>query len=367
MKLNEVMTSQHGTINVVRYCYAPIRGMETLTYPGATASRIKEKPLRILLVPLLLFGMYRAIKKQLKVGNYDCVNAHWFIPQGAIQLLFKGEKYPPFVVTGHGGDVWSLNNSICEYLKRKQLHAASKITVVSEALRDKLYTFLKPQEAIDKDKIEVIPMGCDVEKFSPDNRKDGFFNDTLGIDGTIILYVGRLAEVKGITYLIDAFAYDSIMNTDAKLVIVGDGSLRHTLEVKVNNMGLQERIVFFGHASHEQLKEMYASCDIFCSPSIVAKDGNREGFLVTNVEASASGAAVVTTKNTMSYIQNGTAYAVDDKDSDQLANALHKLIVDENERERLSKNGVEWAKQLAWGKIALRFSTVIYSTLRQGD
>jgi len=357
--LKETMVSQIGEINVVRYRYAPIRCMETLAYPGAIVPRIKEKPIRILLVPLMLFGLFRAIRTLLREENYFCVNAHWFIPQGAVQLFFKGKKHPPFVVSGHGGDVWSLNNYICNNLRKKQLLAASKITVVSEAMKDRLYSLLQPHESFGEDKIKVLPMGCDVDKFSPHNRSEVFFKETLDLDGIIILFVGRLADVKGVTYLIDAMADEALKNTNATLVIVGDGPLRKSLEEKVANLGLCDTVKLFGHASHEQLSTIYASADIFCSPSIIAKDGNREGFLVTNVEASASGLPVVTTKNTMSYVDNQTAYTVDDKDSKQLSNALCRLVSDKSERTRLGENGMQWAKQLAWNKVAKRYADVI--------
>ena len=98
-------------VKVIRYHYFPIHKWETLCYPGAIVPRIKEKKVRVLLVPFLFIGLYFHLLKLMP--EYDVVHAHWLIPQGIVQSFFK----KPYIVTGHGGDVTSLNSGIIKKLK----------------------------------------------------------------------------------------------------------------------------------------------------------------------------------------------------------------------------------------------------------
>ena len=90
-------------VQVVRYHYFPIHSLETLCYPGAIVPRIREKKVRGLLVPWLFVSLYVHLFKMRR--EYDIVQANWLIPQGFVQSFIK----KPYVVTGHGGDVTSLN------------------------------------------------------------------------------------------------------------------------------------------------------------------------------------------------------------------------------------------------------------------
>ena len=119
-----------SNVNVIRYHYFPIHKWETLCYPGAIVPRIKEKKIRLFLVPFLFLSLYCHLKKILP--KYDIVHAHWLIPQGIVQSFFKNK---PYIVTGHGGDVTSLNKGLFRGLKIRCLKNARHVTVVSEHLK----------------------------------------------------------------------------------------------------------------------------------------------------------------------------------------------------------------------------------------
>ncbi|WP_300920416.1 glycosyltransferase, partial [uncultured Dubosiella sp.] len=122
-------------VKVKRFHYFPIHKWETLCYPGAIVPRIKQKKIRALLVPFLMLSLYHNLNKYKK--DYDFVHAHWFIPQGIVQSFVK----KPFIVTGHGGDVTSLNSGLFKKLKKRVLKKAKGITFVSQQLEDYLYDF----------------------------------------------------------------------------------------------------------------------------------------------------------------------------------------------------------------------------------
>ena len=262
-------------VKVIRYHYFPIHKWETLCYPGAIVPRIKEKKVRILLVPFLFISLYFKLWRILP--EYDIVHAHWLIPQGIVQSFFK----KPYIVTGHGGDVTSLNKGIIKKLKVRCLKKASHVTVVSNYLKERV-------EELASHEIEepsVISMGVDTSKFGKQYRVENYFNQG---DKKVVLFVGRLAEKKGVTYLIEA-----MKSVDAILVIVGDGPLHDKLVEQAKEQG--NKIRFVGSKTHEELKTIYASADIFVAPSIVAKDGDQEGVPTTIMEAMASGLPVIST------------------------------------------------------------------------
>lgn len=271
-------------VNIIRYHYFPIHKCETLCYPGAIMPRIKEKKVRIFLVPFLFISLFFNLRKI--ISDYDIVHANWLIPQGIVQSFCK-QKY---IMTGLGGDVTSLNKGILGKLKKRCLIKASKVIVVSRHLKKELETMYQLKN------VDVIPMGCNTSMFTPTNRKDNFFNQG---DQKVILFVGRLVEKKGCTYLIEA-----MKKINAKLIIVGDGPEKSKLMKQ--SLEMQEKIVFAGAINKEELKTYYASCDIFCVPSIKAKDGDQDGLPVALLEAMASGAVPIASNT------GGISEAIDD-------------------------------------------------------
>lgn len=311
-------------VEVIRYHYFPIHKWETLCYPGAIVPRIKEKKIRLLLVPFLFISLYFHLLKLLP--KYDIVHAHWLIPQGIVQSFFK----KPYIVTGHGGDVTSLNKGIIRKLKIRCLKRASHVTVVSEHLKSKV------QELASELKPSVISMGVNTKKFGKQYYVPDYFGQG---DKKVVLFVGRLAEKKGVTYLIEA-----MKRVDALLIIVGDGPLRMKLEEqakKINDYKNCENIKFLGAKTHEELKGIYASADVFVMPSITAKDGDTEGFGLVMLEAMASGIPIVASSSggIVQLIDDGiNGLLCDEKNARQLAERINELIINEELNQQIKAN-----------------------------
>lgn len=296
-------------VKVIRYHYFPIHKWETLCYPGAIVPRIKEKKIRILLVPFLFISLFFHLWRMLP--NYDIVHAHWLIPQGIVQSFFM----KPYIVTGHGGDVTSLNKGIFRKLKIKCLKKANRVTVVSEHLKSKV------QELVPELNPDVISMGVNVSKFGKQYYVSNYFGQG---DKKVILFVGRLAEIKGVTYLIEA-----MKSIDALLVIVGDGPLRENLEKQA--MSIKNKVIFLGAKTHEDLKTIYASADVFVVPSVTAKDGGQEGFGLVILEAMASGLPVIASNSggIKQLIVNGmNGLLCEEKCVKELVNGIKRVLED---------------------------------------
>lgn len=332
-------------VNVIRYHYFPIHKLETLCYPGAIVPRIKEKKVRILLVPFLFIGLFIKLSKMLP--EYDIVHAHWVIPQGIIQSFFR----KPFIITGHGGDIMSMNHGIIKKLKTRALKRASYVTTVSEELKS------KAESITNLGNIEVISMGCNTEKFGKKYAINNYFKQN---DKKVLLFVGRLAEKKGIKYLIDA-----MNEIDALLFIVGEGPLRGILQKQAEP--IDNKIRFLGAKTHEELKVLYASADIFVAPSITAKDGDTEGVPTVLMEAMASGLPCVASDSggISSLISNGEeGFLVEEKNVNQLVDRLGILVQDDNLRIKLSEKARLKAEQYDYKNIAEKYAAVLKKALK---
>lgn len=331
-------------VEIIRYRYFPIKKCETLCYPGAIMPRIKEKKIRALLVPFLLISMWIKIKMIEK--NYDIVNAHWVIPQGIVQSYCSR----PFIITGHGADVTSLNHGIIKKLKKRALKKASFVTVVSSHLRQILH------EQYQIEGVKVQPMGVRAKEFIPGNRIENYFGQQ---NRKVVLYVGRLAEKKGVKYLIDA-----MKEVDAKLVIVGDGPLKEELEQQAAQV--DRDIVFMGKRNHDELKTIFASADAFAAPSITAKDGDEEGVPVSIIEAMASGVPVLSTKSggIADLIKNEVnGIMVKEKDSKSIAVNLSRILCEPELAHRLSRNALQTAGEYDYAVIARNYYEMYQSML----
>ena len=349
-------------VRVIRYRYAPTRRLEVLAGSGGIMPRTRQQPLTIGLIPLLLAGLYAAIRRELLRNSYQLVHAHWLIPQGLVQSLFNKASAPPFVVTSHGGDFALQNSRLLSAALRHIVHRATRLTVVAPDLCDDVRTLMPGFPA---DTVPVIPMGVDTDRFSPGERRPDLIA-SLGLSGPIILFVGRLVEKKGAMSLVEAFAREPLRGTSASLLIIGDGPQAGALRQRVAQLGLGHRIRLHGALSHSALPAFYASADIFCAPSVRAASGDRDGTPTVLCEAAASGLPLVGTDFAgapLIIVPNQTGLLVKPGDPAALAAALASLVRDPARRQVMGRSAAQHAENFAWPVIARRPAEVFDDTI----
>lgn len=323
-------------VEVVRYHYFPIHKWETLCYPGAIVPRIREKKIRVLLVPFLFIALYINLFKMLP--RYDVVHAHWLIPQGIVQSFFK----KPYLVTGHGGDVTSLNKGILRKLKVRCITHAKYVTAVSEQLKNEM------EKLCIIENLDVISMGCDASKFGKVNYISNYFGQG---NKKVILFVGRLVEKKGVSYLLDA-----MKNIDAILVIVGDGPLRTELERQAEI--IKEKVIFLGARAHTELKVIFASADVFVVPSVRAKNGDMEGMPTVILEAMASEIPIVASRSggIKEIIEDGVnGMLCEEKNIKELEEKITKVLFDEKFCAKLRKAAKKTVEKYDYKKLSKKY------------
>lgn len=185
----------------------------------------------------------------------------------------------PLVVTYHGMDIAIKPRGAGELRDRARVFAAAdRIIAVSDFIADQLRAAGCPEE-----KITVHHIGIDTDLFAPgepDERAEAR-----------ILFVGRLVAKKGLIHLLRAMPRIQETVGDAELIVAGDGPLRAESEAEAARLGV--RAHFLGVQTPDQVRTLMREATIFCSPSIVAADGNAEGLPMTIIEAQAAGLPVV--------------------------------------------------------------------------
>jgi glycosyltransferase involved in cell wall biosynthesis len=343
-------------VRVVRYRYGPVRRCETLTNPGAIMGRLHANPALWAMVPALLAGLYRAVRRQIAAERVDCVHAHWLLPQGVVQASLAGRTGAPgFIVTSHGGDMMLADRPLVREAYRRVLKRADAVTIVSPAIGDDI-TRLDP--SFDRSRLRVIPMGVDLARF--ERRRRG--RTTAG-DGTIrVLFAGRLTEKKGVSVLLEALADEALSSRPVQLWIAGEGPERGALEGVVRDRQLGRRVHFFGAVPHGRLEELYAACDIFCAPSVVCRNGDRDGMPTVLTEAAAAGLPLVATDVGgigLMVVPERTGLLVPPRDGHALACALARLARDSELRARLGEGARAHVQAFSWHAIADRYAEAI--------
>lgn len=346
-----LLEEQFADIQVTRYRYS-FPGWERLAYKGGILANLKQQPLRFGLVPFFGLMQMSAVLKLLRRYHFDLMHAHWLIPQGLCANIVRNlvNPAPPLLCTSHGGDLFGLNGEVAKRLKRYVLNDACAVTTVSQAMKDAIRPL-----GIDMEKIQVIPMGVDLQNLfiPPKNRRES----------KSILFVGRVVEKKGLRFLIEAMPAILEKHPDAKLRVAGDGQELTVIKKLANNLGVDGRIQFLGAVSNGSLPGMYQTSDVVVFPSIIAKGGDREGFGLVLVEAlGCECAAVVTDLPAMrDIVHDGkTALVVPQQNAQQIAAKVIQLLDNPSLRRSLGEKGRQFVMQrFDWKIVAKKYKDLI--------
>ena len=131
--------------------------------------------------------------------------------------------------------------------------------------------------------VTMINNGIIVDNFKFDNDIRLKCRNELNISESEVLigHVGRFDEQKNHSFLIDIFSKINYISNNYKLLLIGKGPLEESIRTKVHDLGLEERVIFYG--SSNRVNELMMAMDIFLFPSLY------EGLPLVLVEAQSSG------------------------------------------------------------------------------
>lgn len=254
-----------------------------------------------------------ALYRWLSANDVDAVNTHSSTDSWLTALALKLlKRSPPMMRTRHISAPIP-RNSPTRWLYQ---NATRQIVTTGERLRQQLID----DNGYNSARITSIPTGIDLNRYKPGDK--GAARAALGLpaDGRLIGIVATLRSWKGHRYLIDAFS--QLDDDSARLVIIGDGPMRETLQRHIAQLNLETRVTMPGN-QRDVLPWLHA-LDVFVLPSYA-----NEGVPQAIMQAMACRLPVVSTAvGSISEIikdgQNGLF--VEPRNSAALHRAIQRLI-----------------------------------------
>ncbi len=276
--------------------------------------------------------------------NYDIVVAHDWL--SAISgMTIKKELNLPFVFHIHStekGRTLGNGSEMINNIEYKGGQIADQVITVSNAMKDELREIGFPT-----DKIEVCYNGVDSDKYDPKQVSDAEISrirDIYGIKGDepLILFIGRLVNIKGVDKLVMAMPHVLQRLPKAKLVIIGMGPMDEFLKRLVYELRLQDSVkLYFNFISEKERIANYAACDLAVFPSIY------EPFGIVALEAMSMEKPVVVGANGVNgmreiVIPHGSeqcGFHVNPNDPTDITWGILSALEDPENMVRLGRNG----------------------------
>jgi glycosyltransferase involved in cell wall biosynthesis len=213
----------------------------------------------------------------------DIVNAHYI---GVPAYLAVVSGFHPLVLTAWGSDILidPKRNSLRRFLTSRALRKADRIICVSSALKEKAVNL-----GVAPEKVEVIPMGVDVQKFDPSLRDKALLQNLDMADKPVVISTRNLEPVYDVETLIKAIPLVLREIPEARFIIGGKGKQREHLERLAQDSGISHSVKFVSWIPETDFPKFLASSDVYVSTSL------SDGTSVSLLEALASGLAPVVT------------------------------------------------------------------------
>jgi len=271
----------------------------------------------------------------------DLLHVHYAIPHAstaylAKQIVSKTGRIVPFITTLHGTDITLVGkDKTYAPVVTFSINESDAITAVSNNLREETYKSFQ----IEKD-IEVIYNFVDTERFKRREAELKHFRDAIAPNGEkVLLHVSNFRKVKRVPDVIKVFAQVR-EQVPAKLLLVGDGPDRPTIECMCREMGLCGDVRFVG--KQEQLEDVMSISDLFLLPS------DYESFGLAALEAMAAEVPVISSNAgglPEVNIHGETGYLSPVGDVDSMAKHAIGLLKDEKKLARVRKGALEQAQR----------------------
>jgi colanic acid/amylovoran biosynthesis glycosyltransferase len=294
---------------------------------------------RLLAASYKSVGYPRRAYSQVREARANLLHAH-FALDGATALPLRSHLNIPLVVTLHGYDVTTRDEAFRKtmggrlYLaKRKQLwQQASLFLCVSQFIRKKAIEAGFPEK-----KLAVHYIGIDRSLFKYVSHQT---------PRKSVLFVGRLVEKKGCSYLLNAMADVQKRHPDAELIVVGMGPQQPSLAEQAKRLSIS--CTFMGAQPQSTIHRLLQSARVFCVPSVTATNGDSEGLGMVFAEAQAMGVPVVSFEHggIPEVVRHGeTGLLAPEGDTAVLGRYIERLITDDQLWNEYSRAGVAWVQR----------------------
>ncbi len=249
-------------------------------------------------------------------------------PTGVEVLDVCREAGIPLIVHFHGYDAYRQDVLSTQGKKYAELFEyASALIVVSKDMSRQLIRLGAPEA-----KIREVHYGVDTIRFCPAQ-----------LGGDYLLYCGRFVPKKHPLQAIRAFA-DAFVGEAMQFRMIGDGELMNDAQELVMELGLEERVLFEGVCSPDEVIRLMQGARALVLPSGPTADNDSEGTPLAILEASACGIPVISTQHAgipEAVIDGQTGILVAPGDVKAMVDAMKKISGDQEMAARMGQAGRE--------------------------
>lgn len=281
----------------------------------------------------IVFGFFYILLHMREFREKDVVNTHFSIPTGVLGLLVSKKLSLPHVLTIIGGDIYEPTKKssphrsfIMRAINSFIINSADRVVAISNDTKKRAEKYYKIRKDIEVINYGFIPISLRGENRLNLNREDGKY---------YIIAVGRLVKRKGFEYLIRSM---KLLPSDIILLIIGDGPMELELKNLTTENNLDDRVIFVGYKTREEIYEYLQNADCFVLSSL------HEGLGIVVQEAMYAGLPIVSTNDggqtdLIKDPRNGIL--VEPGNVEMLAAAIYKFYSDRRLREVVGENNKE--------------------------
>ena len=228
------------------------------------------------------------IKKLNDLNHYDVIHSCNYLNSGYLMQIGKELNIPIRIVHAHASQDFHTNIKyrLYKWLMQRKINKNATALV---ACSDKAGEFL-----FNKQPYQIIENTINADKYSFSKEKRNKIREKYGFkeEDIVLGMVGMLSVIKNHSYVLDILKE---LPTQYKLLIVGDGTQRETIEKKINEYGLEGRVFITGWVQDPYV--YYSAFDIYLMPSL------SEGFPLASLEAQANGLPSIFSNHVTELIQ----------------------------------------------------------------
>lgn len=224
---------------------------------------------------------YKALYAFLKYNKYDVVHINITSYLRALDMFaVKLAGVKKRIIHSHSANVRdSFTKKLLRPIRKFYDYTATDFLACSNAAAKYLFS----EQIYYGKEYTIINNGIDINKFIYSDSERKKMRYKLGLTENMLLigHVGRLTEAKNHSFLLDVFKELHKLNSNSRLILVGDGELKYQIKEKIERLGLQDSVIMYGSSSN--IRALLSSMDIFLFPS------KWEGLGISIVEAQCNG------------------------------------------------------------------------------
>ena len=220
---------------------------------------------------------------------------------------------------------------------------------------------------IKEDKIRIIYEGYDRNFQFPISNLQSNSNEQISNDNkesishklkakSYLLFIGRIEERKNVANIVNTFEIlKEQYKIPHKLILAGKPGFGYEkIKDRIANVNCRKDIVELGFVSEEEKWNLLKNADVFIFPTLY------EGFGIPILEAQSVGVPVVASKNSsIPEVVNDSALLVDSNNAEEIADAVYKIISDDEYKKDLIQKGLENVKRFSWSKCAREIENIL--------